>query len=83
MVKMSVRIVEIPKISNYNIGVLEKMLPGLNTVSPVPLIETEERALEIAAELVTDSLVRYECIAGIEDVKTTSRGWTVSFKIFD
>lgn len=83
MVKMSVRIVEIPKISNYNIGVLEKMLPGLNIVSPVPLIETEERALEIATELVTDSLVRYECIAGIEDVKTTSRGWTVSFKIFD
>lgn len=80
---MSVRIVEIPKISNYKIGVLEKMLPGLNVVAPVPLIETEEKAVEIATGLVTDSLVRYECIAGVEDIKATSRGWTISFKIFD
>lgn len=80
---MSTRIFEVPKITNYNIGTLEKMLPGLTMVSPIPLIDTEERAVEVATELATDSLVRYECIAGIEEVNKTSRGWTVSFKIFD
>jgi hypothetical protein len=80
---MLVRTVTIPRISNYSISTLEKMVPGVTLVAPIPLIETEEKAVDVATRIIEDSLVRYECIKEVKEVMVLSTGWLITFSIFN
>lgn len=73
--------ISIPRITAAQVAQLEAIVPGIGTVAPIPVIETETQAVTVGSELLRKSLLRYEYLARLESVEDTDSGWLIEYVV--